>query len=49
MNDLKHQALVDYARGRILISDRAALEAHACECHRVLRVRREELLEGDKL
>lgn len=35
--ELQKRGIVRYSRGRITILDRAALEAHACECYRALR------------
>ncbi|HEX7333053.1 MAG TPA: Crp/Fnr family transcriptional regulator [Pyrinomonadaceae bacterium] len=35
--DLQKQGLIRYSRGRIFILDRPNLEAHSCECYRILR------------
>lgn len=34
---LQRAGLIRYSRGKIIILDRAALEAHACECYRAIR------------
>jgi hypothetical protein len=34
---LQRAGLIDYARGRVLVFDRAALEAHSCECYAVVK------------
>jgi CRP-like cAMP-binding protein len=36
---LRTAGLIDYRRGRIIVLDRAALEAQACECYAMLRER----------
>jgi CRP-like cAMP-binding protein len=40
---LQEQGLINYARGRVRIEDRAALEATACECYRRTRAEYERL------
>jgi CRP-like cAMP-binding protein len=35
--ELQKQGVVRYSRGRIIILDRAALEAHACECYHAIK------------
>jgi CRP-like cAMP-binding protein len=34
---LQRAGAISYQRGRVRVSDRAVLEAHSCECYRVLR------------
>jgi CRP-like cAMP-binding protein len=34
---LQREGLIRYTRGRIVIVDRAGLEARSCECHRIIR------------
>jgi hypothetical protein len=34
---LQREGLIEYSRGKIVISDRAGLERRACECYRVVR------------
>jgi len=41
---LQRQGLIDYARGRIAILDRAGLEHCACECYATIRSETEEAL-----
>lgn len=41
---LQAQGIIRYARGRITILDRVALEAHACECYGVIRGEYKRLL-----
>jgi CRP-like cAMP-binding protein len=41
-SELKAEGLIDYQRGRIEILDRPALEALACECYEVGRLRQAE-------
>jgi hypothetical protein len=40
---LQRAGLIDYARGRVLVLDRAALEAHSCECYAVVKSEYERL------
>jgi CRP-like cAMP-binding protein len=40
---LQQVGLVRYGKGRVTVLDRAGLEAAACECHRAVRRRFEEL------
>jgi CRP-like cAMP-binding protein len=42
---LQNAGLIRYARGHIVISDQAGLEAEACECYRVVKAELERLLE----
>jgi CRP-like cAMP-binding protein len=35
--ELQREGLIRYSRGKILIIDRARLEAHSCECYRITR------------
>ena len=35
---LQARGLIDYRRGNVMILDRAALEAAACECYEVIRI-----------
>ena len=41
---LKAAGLIEYSRGRIWVSDRARLEAHACECYSVVKRETDRLL-----
>jgi CRP-like cAMP-binding protein len=41
---LQAAGVIRYSRGRITVLDRAALEAHACECYAVVRQESERLL-----
>ncbi len=41
---LQRAGLIDYARGRLTVLDRAGLEASACECYRSVREQYERLL-----
>lgn len=41
---LQREGLIQYARGRIHITDRAALEDRACECYRIIRQEYKRLL-----
>lgn len=41
---LQDRGVVDYARGRIIVLDRARLEDASCECYRVVRARYDRLL-----
>jgi CRP-like cAMP-binding protein len=42
--DLQRAGLIQYHRGKLLITDRDGLEASACECYRIDRKRVERLL-----
>ena len=42
---LQHDGLIRYRRGRIVVTDRAALQALACECYATIRRRTEALFE----
>ncbi len=44
--ELRRAGLIDYARGRIWIADRAGLEAASCECYRRVRESNDALLPG---
>ncbi len=41
---LQKLGLIEYSRGHIKVLDRPALEAHACECYRVVKTEFERLL-----
>jgi CRP-like cAMP-binding protein len=41
---LQQAGIITYSRGRIRVRDRAALEARACECYRVVRQEYDRLL-----
>jgi len=41
---LQQAGLIHYARGHIVVTDRRGLEAHACECYRVVRREYDRLL-----
>ena len=34
---LQAAGIIDYARGQIVVPERAKLEAHACECYAVVK------------
>lgn len=40
---LREEGVISYTRGRITIVDRAALEAHCCECYRVVKTEYDRL------
>ena len=42
--NLQRQGMIDYARGRIKILDRGALERVACECYQIVRGAYERVL-----
>jgi CRP-like cAMP-binding protein len=44
MAELHRENVVSYTRGNIGLSDRNRLEQRACECFRILRSRRDEVL-----
>jgi CRP-like cAMP-binding protein len=44
---LQQARVIQYNRGRIVLQDRAALEARACECYRVVRQEFERLLPSE--
>jgi CRP-like cAMP-binding protein len=46
---LKHDGMISYRRGRIVITDRAAIERLACECYAACRRRSESLFEDAHL
>jgi CRP-like cAMP-binding protein len=46
---LQHDGLICYRRGRLIITDRAALQALACECYATCRRRNEALFEDAHL
>ncbi len=46
---LQESGLVDQARGRIIVRDRAGLEAAACECYHVIRDAHEQILGSKQL
>lgn len=41
---LQHAGIISYRRGHIIVLDRSGLEAHACECHAVVRKELDRLL-----
>jgi CRP-like cAMP-binding protein len=41
---LQKLGLIEYSRGRIVVLDRPALEAHACECYEVVKIEFDRLL-----
>lgn len=41
---LQRAGLITYARGNLVIIDRAGLEAHSCECYRAIKVRYDAML-----
>jgi len=43
-NALRRRGLIEYTRGRVTVTDRAGLEAAACECYGIVRDHRERLL-----
>lgn len=42
---LQREGLIQYSRGKVVITDRAGLEKRACECYRVVRTHLENYLE----
>jgi CRP-like cAMP-binding protein len=44
---LQKLGLISYSRGRIVVLDRPALEAHACECYAVVKREFDRLLSAD--
>lgn len=36
--------LIHYTRGHIAVTDRAGIEAHVCECYRIVKVEYDRLL-----
>jgi Mn-dependent DtxR family transcriptional regulator len=46
---LMHEGLISYARGHIIVLDRAALELRACECYSVISQEYERLLHLSEL
>jgi hypothetical protein len=42
--NLQKAGLIEYRRGHINVTDRAKLEAHACECYAVVRRETDRLL-----
>ncbi|HEY2466442.1 MAG TPA: helix-turn-helix domain-containing protein [Terracidiphilus sp.] len=45
---LQHKGLIQYKRGRVVISDRVGLEKMACECYRIVRNHLENYLEVEQ-
>lgn len=43
---LQQAGLIAYRRGRVVVLDRAGLEAAACECYQVVRGEFARLLDG---
>ena len=43
---LQKAGLISYARGRIVVLDRAGLEARSCECYQVVKKEYDRLLPG---
>ena len=43
-HNLQDQGFISYVRGRIKILDRKGLEAHVCECYRVVKAEHDRLL-----
>jgi hypothetical protein len=41
---LQQAGLIDFRRGHITMLDRAALEAHVCECYQVVKMEFDRLL-----
>jgi Crp-like helix-turn-helix domain len=41
---LQKLGLIEYSRGHIVVLDRPALEAHACECYQVVKTEFDRLL-----
>lgn len=46
---LQQLGIIEYARGKIMILNRRGLEAHACECYRVIRQETDRLLPAPAL
>lgn len=44
--DLQRRGMIDYGRGRIIVTDRAALEATTCPCYQVIVAEFDRLLDG---
>lgn len=47
-SELKRRKVIAYGRGMIRITDRAGLEAAACDCYHMLRPRMDAVLGGDR-
>jgi hypothetical protein len=47
--NLQSLGLIQYARGRLSVLDRAGLEARACECYQVVRTEIARLLDRTEL
>jgi len=45
---LQDRSLIEYSRGRIVILDRAALEAQACECYEVVKQHLDNFIEVEQ-
>jgi CRP-like cAMP-binding protein len=45
---LQREGVIQYKRGKVLISDRAGLEKMSCECYRIVRDHLENYLEVDQ-
>lgn len=43
-NALRRRGLIEYSRGKVSVTDRAGLEAAACECYGIVRGHRDRLL-----
>lgn len=48
LNELKQAGLIDYKHGMMTITDRAGIEATACECYRAIQDEMKELLSVSK-
>ena len=41
---MQRKGLIRYSRGKVTVIDRAGLERESCECYRIVRSHRDQLL-----